>query len=139
MDVCIAREDRSPLWAMLAPALYLAACALSVRAVMLDPSAAVGVPGLLLAVGLVPAFVIPAVFSARNVKVAASDGGLVIDGRLFKINDARVAHGPRGTALLHVEMRTGEIRTFTMKSMQDARKVAVLLPPVSAPAGALAA
>lgn len=137
MDVCTAREDRSPIWAMLAPALYLAACALSVRAVLLDPSADVGVPGLLLAVGLVPAFVIPAVFSARRVTIAASDDGLVIDGRVLKINDARVQQGPRGTALLHVEMRSGERRTFTMASMTDARKVAVQLPPVSVPAGAL--
>lgn len=138
MDGCVAREDRSPLWALLAPALYLAACALSVRALMLDPSAEIGVPGLLLAVGLVPAFVVPAVFSARSVKIAAAEEGLLVDGRILKILGARVAQGPRGSGLLHVELRTGEQRIYRTRSVDDARTLAGRLPPISAPAGALA-
>jgi hypothetical protein len=135
----VAREARSPVWAVLAPLFYLFACALSVRAISLDPSADIGVPGLLLAVGLVPAFVIPGVFTTRKVLIAACEDGLLVDGRAIKLNDARVQLADRGAAMLHVETRNGESRTFLFTSSKDAQHLAAGLPPISAPAGALVA
>jgi hypothetical protein len=133
------REERPPLWAVLAPALYLLACAACVRSVLMDRSIDIGIAGLLVAVGLAPAFAVPAVFSTRSVRIAASSEGLLVDGRLVKINDVRIARAERGTAKLHVETRSGDTRTFIVASYKDAQHMMAMLPPVSAPAGALAA
>jgi hypothetical protein len=133
------REERPPLWAVLAPALYLLACAACVRAVLMDRSIDIGIAGLLVAVGLAPAFAVPAVFSTRSVRIAASSEGLLVDGRLVKLNDVRIARADRGTAKLHVETRSGDARTFIVASYKDAQHIMAMLPPVSAPAGALAA
>jgi hypothetical protein len=134
-----AQEARPPLWAVLAPVLYVVACLACVHAVATDPGTEVGIYGLLVAVGLVPALVIPVVFSTRDVKLSASDGGLVVDGRAIKLDDARVERAGRGTAKLHVEVRGGGRRTFLFRSHDEAMRLASALPPVSAPAGALAA
>jgi hypothetical protein len=134
-----AEEKRPPLWAIAAPFLYLLACAACIHAVVTDPGTEVGIYGLLVAVGLVPAFALPAVFSTRPVKLGASEGGLLVDGRAFKLDDARVERADRGAARLHVEVRGGRRRTFLVASYADAMRLAAELPPVSAPAGALAA
>jgi hypothetical protein len=133
------REQKAPLWATVAPVLYLFACALAVRSVLMDRSIDIGIAGLLVAVGLAPAFVLPAVFSTRSARVAASNEGLLVDGALVKINDVRIARADRGMARLMVDTRDGATRTFIVPSYKDAQKLMSLLPPVSAPAGALAA
>lgn len=138
-----AREKRTPLWAMLAPIVYLLACGLAARAVFANHDDTAGVPGLLAAVGLLPAFVIPAVFTSCRVRLSVSEGGLVIAGRLGarveKIDDARLEHGTRGTGLLHATARSGVTRTFVIASYRDGQALVAALPPVSAPSGALAA
>jgi hypothetical protein len=138
----VARENRTPTWAVLAPVLYLLACGLAARAVFQHNDDA-GVPGLLAAVGLFPAFVIPAVFSTCKVKLELIEGGLAIRGllatRIEKVDDVRLEHAPRGEALLHVTFRSGEEKTFLCESYSDAQALVAKLPPVSAPAGALAA
>jgi hypothetical protein len=138
-----AREKRTPTWAVLAPVLYLLACGLAARAVFCNHDDGAGVPGLLAAVGLFPAFVIPVVFSTCKVKLSAVEGGLAIAGlfgtRIEKVDDVRLAHAPRGEALLHVTMRSGDVKTFLCASYPDAQMLVAKLPPVSAPAGALAA
>ena len=132
------QEKRCPVWALAAPGLYLLACLAAVRAVLVDGSD-VGVAGLLLAAGLVPAFAIPAVFTTRRARLEMTDDGLAIDGRLVKVDDARVQHAERGTALLHLVMRSGQTRSFIAPSYKEAQRFVAALPPVSAPAGALAA
>lgn len=133
------REDKPPVWASLSPVLYLLACAGCVRSVLLDRSIDIGIAGLLVAVGLVPAFVLPAVFSTRAARIAASTEGLILDGRLLKINDVRIERAERGGARLFIETRDGGTRSFLVASHKDAQKLMARLPPVSAPAGALAA
>ena len=133
------REDRAPLWARVAPGLYLAAAAFAVRAVVLDSSIDVGIYGLVIAIGLVPAFVIPVVFSERRATLQASEDGLLVDGSLSKINEVRLARGERGTGTLHVELRDGTMRSFVAATYKDAQRLMADIPPVSAPAGALAA
>jgi hypothetical protein len=133
------REEKAPTWAMMAPLLYLFACAACVRACVLDRSIDIGIAGLLVAVGLAPAFVLPAIFSTRGTTIAAGDEGLLVGGRLVKIDSVRIAHAERGTARLSVETRNGETRTFIVASYKDAQKLMSLLPPVSAPAGLLVA
>ncbi|MDB4936323.1 MAG: hypothetical protein JWP87_3295 [Labilithrix sp.] len=133
------REERAPLWATLAPALYLFACALCVRSVLMDRSIDIGIAGLLVAVGLAPAFALPAIFSTRNARLGASNEGLLVDGALVKIDAIRIDRADRGMARLVVETRAGTTRTFIAPSYKDAQKLMSLLPPVSAPAGALAA
>jgi hypothetical protein len=133
------REERAPLWAMAAPVLYLFACAAAVRSILMDRSIDIGIAGLLVAVGLAPAFAIPAVFSTRSARIAISNDGLLVDGRLVKTNDVRIARADRGTAKLYVETRSGDTRTFIVASYADAQQLMAMLPPVSAPAGALAA
>ena len=135
----VVREEKSPMWATLAPALYLFACALSIRAVVMDRSIDIGIAGLLVAIGLAPAFALPAIFSTRGMRIAASPEGLLVDGRLVKINDVRIARADRGAARLHVETRDGATRTFIVASYKDAQHLMAKLPPVSAPAGLLAA
>jgi hypothetical protein len=137
-----AREKRTPTWAVLAPVIYLLACGLAARAVFQNHDDA-GVPGLLAAVGLFPAFVIPAVFSTCKVKLSVTSGGLAITGlfgtRIEKVDDARLEHAPRGGGLLHVVVRSGDTKTFAVDSYAAAQALVAKLPPVSAPAGALAA
>lgn len=137
-----AREKRTPTWAVLAPVVYLLACGLAARAVFHSHDDA-GVPGLLAAVGLFPAFVIPAVFSTCKVKLSVTEGGLAIANlfgtRVEKVDDIRLEHAPRGEALLHVTVRSGDEKTFLCASYSDAQELVAKLPPVSAPAGALAA
>ncbi len=131
-------EKRCPLWALGAPGAYLLACLAAVRAVLVDRSD-VGIAGILLAAGLVPAFAIPAVFTTRRVRLVLTDEGFAIDGRLEKVDDARIEHAARGTALLHLVMRSGQTRSFVAPSYKEAQRLIATLPPVSAPAGALAA
>ena len=133
------REEKPPSWAVLAPALYLLACAGCIRSVAMDRSIDIGISGLLVAIGLAPAFAVPAIFCTRTTRLEASRDGLLVDGRLVKINDVRIERAERGTARLHVETRTGSKRTFVVRSYRDAQLVMAQLPPVSAPAGALAA
>jgi hypothetical protein len=137
-----AREKRTPTWAVLAPVLYLLACGLAARAVFENHDDA-GVPGLLAAVGLCPAFVVPAVFSTCRVRLSLVDGGLAVSSlfgtRIEKVDDARLEHAARGQGLLHVVVRNGETKTFIVASYTAAQELVAKLPPVSAPAGALAA
>ena len=133
------REERPPTWAMLAPALYLLACAGCVRAAAMDRTMDIGIAGLLVAIGLAPAFAMPAIFSTRKARLMATTEGLLIDGTFTKINDVRIARADRGTARLIVETRTGATRTFLVASFKDAQHLMSKLPPVSAPSGALAA
>lgn len=133
------REEKAPTWAMMAPLLYLFASAAAVRACVLDRSIDVGLTGLLVAVGLAPAFVLPAIFSTRGTSLEASDGGLLVGGRLVKFNDVRLARADRGRARLLVDTRNGDTRTFIVASYKDAQRLMSLLPPASAPAGLLAA
>ena len=131
-------EKRAPLWALAAPGIYLFAGALAVRAVLFD-GAEVGIAGLLLAVGLLPAFAIPAVFTTRRARIAMTDDGLRIDGAIEKVDDARLERAERGAAVLHLVMRNGRTRSFMAPSYKDAQQLIAFLPPVSAPAGALVA
>ena len=133
------REEKAPIWAVLAPAIYLLACAGCIRAVAMDSSIEIGLNGLLVAVGLAPAFAMPAIFSTRRSRISASPQGIVIDGDVVKINGVRIARGERGAALLMVETRSGATRTFVVPSYKDAQHLMAQLPPVSSPAGALAA
>ena len=130
-------EKRSPLWALAMPGLYLVACLAAIRAVMIDRSD-VGVAGILLAVGLLPAFAIPAIFTTRRARLSFTDEGFTIDGRLEKVDDARIERAERGGAVLHLVMRNGAARSFTSSSYREAAELLTRLPPVSAPAGALA-
>ncbi len=136
----VVREEKPPAWALLAPVLYLAACAGCIRSFLLDRSMDIGIAGLLVAVGLVPAFVCPAIFGTRRTRIAADGEGLLVDGRLVKINDVRLARGSGSrTARLTVETRNGNTRVFLFASYADAQQLMSMLPPVSAPAVALAA
>lgn len=138
-----AREKKTPVWAVLAPVIYLLACGLAARAVFANHDDSAGVPGLLAAVGLLPAFVIPAIFTTCKVRLSVSDAGLVVSGlfgsRLEKVDDVRLEHGARGSGLLHVTVRSGDTITFAVASYGEAQALVALLPPVSAPAGALVA
>jgi len=133
------REEKPPLWAMLAPPLYLFACALCVRAFAMDHNMDIGIAGLLVAVGLAPAFSLPAIFSTRGVRLAAAGEGLLVDGRLVKINNVQIARAERGTGRLIVETRDGATRTFIASRYSDAQQLMAELPPVSAPNCLLAA
>ena len=132
-----AREKQCPLWAYAAPAIYLFACALAVRSVLLGHCEA-GMASLLAAVGLPPAFAMPAVFTSRKASVLVTCEGATIDGRCVKVDDARLEHGGRGTGVLHLTLRNGDVRSFTVERYKDAERAIALLPPVSAPSGALA-
>lgn len=132
------REAKPPLWAVLAPLTYLLACAGCIRAVVMDSSIDIGISGLFVAVGLAPAFVLPAIFSTRSSRISASPEGMIIDGGLVKINGARLERSERGSGRLHVETRNGGARTFIVPSYKDGQQLMAKLPPVSAPAGALA-
>src|SRR5689334_8631368 len=96
------RETKPPTWAVLAPALYLMACALAIRSVAMDRSIDIGIAGLFVAIGLAPAFAIPAIFSTRGARLSACAEGLLVDGRLFKINDARLTRADRGSGRLAI-------------------------------------
>lgn len=133
------RETKPPTWAMLAPALYLMACAFAIRSVAMDRSIDIGIAGLFVAIGLAPAFAIPAIFATRGTKLSATTEGFLVDGRLLKINEAKLARAERGSALLSIDMRNGETRTFLVASYKDASRLVSMLPPVSAPAMGLAA
>lgn len=134
-----AREERTPLWAVLAPIVYLVACIGCVRAVALDPTTDYGVAALLVAVGLAPAFVLPAIFSTCPVRLSANEVGLVVNGRAEKLVLAQAEEQSRGAARLTVTTAAGRQRTFHLESIRDANALVAKLPPVSAPAGALAA
>lgn len=133
-----AREKRCPLWALAAPGLYLVACVFAVRGVLVDHADA-GVAGLLAAVGLLPAFAVPAVFTTRRVRVELGADGVLVGGRAVKIDDARLEHAARGGGVLYLTTRTGAVRTFFVPSHEEALRLVAALPPTSAPAGALAA
>lgn len=133
------REEKAPAWAMIAPALYLFACALAVRSVLMDRSIDIGITGLLVAVGLAPAFAIPAIFSSRSTRLSGSNEGLLVNGSLVKLDDVRILRADRGSARIVIATRAGDTRSFLVPSYKDAQHLMALLPPVSAPAGALAA
>ena len=82
---------------------------------------------MLAAVGLFPAFVIPAVFSTCKVKLSVTEGGLAIRGlfgtRIEKVDDVRLEHAPRGEALLHVTVRSGDVKTFVCSSYAEAQAI----------------
>jgi hypothetical protein len=130
-----AKEKRCPLWAYAAPALYSFACALAVRSVLLGNCEA-GMAGMLAAVGLLPAFAIPAVFTTRKATLEIARVGALVDGKLVKIDDARLEHGGKGTGILKLTMRSGHVRTFAIASYKDGERAIAFLPPVSAPTGA---
>ena len=138
VPLLVVREEKPPLWAVLAPPLYLLACGLAIRSVAMDRSIDIGLCGLLIAIGLAPAFAIPAIFSTRSMRISACDEGLIVDGAVLKINGVRIGRADRGTARLIVEMRDSTTRTFLVPSYGNAQKLMALLPPVSIPAGALA-
>lgn len=127
-----AREKRCPLWALAAPGVYLLAALLAVRSVLVD-RIDVGVAGILLAAGLLPAFVIPAIFATRSATLRMSDDGLSIDGRLVKVDDAKLDRAERGSGTLRLSMRGGQTRTFLVPSYKEALQLLAMLPPVSAP------
>jgi hypothetical protein len=131
-------EQRCPFWALAAPAVYLLAALLAVRAVLVD-RADVGISALLLAAGLFPAFVVPAVFVTCRAKLALTDAGLTINGRPVKVDDARLERAERGSGVLHFVIRNGRTRTFRASSYAEAQAFVARMPPVSAPAGALIA
>lgn len=130
-------EKRCPAWALAAPVLYLLACFAAVRAVLVDGSE-VGVSAIVLAVGLLPAFAIPAIFNTRRARLVMGEDALFIDGVVVKVDDARLERAERGSAVLHLTLRGGRTRSFVARSYQDAQRLVAALPPVSAPAGALA-
>lgn len=129
-------EERCPAWALVAPVLYLLACVAAIRAVLVDGSE-VGVAALLLAAGLVPAFAIPAVFDTRRARLAMAGDTVSIDGVAVKVDDARLERAERGSAVLHLTVRSGRTRSF-IAPYQEAQRLVAALPPVSAPEGALA-
>jgi len=131
-----AREKRIPLWAAATPVFYLLACVLAVRASVIDHQGA-SLAGFLVAIGLFPAFVIPAIFTTSNVRLAAMPDGLAIDGRLEKIDEIRLARGEKGSGVVHVTMRNGRARAFVIASYKDGQLLMSKLPPISAPTGAL--
>lgn len=133
------RESRPPIWASAAPALYLLACALCVRAYFLDRSADVGLAGMLVALGLAPAFAIPVVFASRKARLETDGDRLSVDGQAVKFDRLWIEPASRGTARIHVTLRSGSIRVFVADDVRAANLFAAKLPPVSAPAGALAA
>ncbi|AKV02600.1 hypothetical protein AKJ09_09263 [Labilithrix luteola] len=132
-----ATESKSPLWASAFPGFYMFAAGLCVLTKVRDPSAEIGIWGLLVGACLVPAFVVPAVFSTRRVRLAVSEAGLHVDGRRCKIDDLRIEDLGRHGARIHVVFRDGEARTFQAASTANARKLAAQLPPNSVPAHAL--
>lgn len=132
-----AEEAKSPLWASAFPSLYMFAAGLCVLTKVRDPSAEMGIWGLLVGACLVPAFVVPAVFSTRRVRLGASGEGLLVDGRLCKVDDLRIEDLGRKGARIHVVFRNGEARSFHAASAANARVLASQLPPISAPAFAL--
>lgn len=133
------RESRPPLWAIAAPALYLLACASCVRAYFLDRSADVGLAGFLVALGLAPAFAIPVVVASRRARLETDGAALSVDGQAVKFDQLRVEPAPRGAARIHVTLRSGSKRVFFADDVRAANLFAAKLPPVSAPADALAA
>lgn len=132
------REVRSPLWALAAPVVYLGACALAVRAHLLDPSADVGVAGLLMAVGLPPSFAVPAIFATRASRLDTDGELLRVEGRAVRFDAIRAEPAPRGGGRIVLVLRNGDTRTFEVEDGREARRFVAALPPVSAPAGALA-
>src|SRR5687768_3978706 len=106
-----ANEKRIPLWAAATPVLYLLACLLAVRASFVNQEGA-SLAGFLIAIGLFPAFVIPAIFTQSAVRLSTNGDGLLIDGRAEKIDEIRLERGERGSAILMVTMRSQRERTF---------------------------
>ncbi|HVH47358.1 MAG TPA: hypothetical protein VM925_33715 [Labilithrix sp.] len=133
------REKCCPLWARAAPLVYLALCLAAIRAVVLERSD-VSIAGILICVGLVAVFVVPAVFTTRRARLAMTSDGLAIDGRLERIEDVRIERGARGAGLLHLVLRSGETRSFIVPAYDEAQQLVATLPAVNSPAaGALAA
>lgn len=132
-----AREQRPPLWALAAPGLYLLACLAAVRAVIVDRGEA-GLSGWIAAAGLVAAFTIPAIFDTRRARLVMTGEGLMIDGALVKVDEARIERRHRNTAVLHLGVRDGRTRSFILEAYKDAQQIVGMLPPVSTRASALA-
>ncbi len=127
------REEKAPLWAVLAPLAYLLACAGCIRSVVMDSSIDLGISGVLVAVGFVPAFALPAIFATRSTRISASVDGLLVDGDLVKTNSARITRTDRGAARLQIELRSNATRTFLIPSHAAAQSLLSQLPPASLP------
>lgn len=134
-----AREEKAPIWAALVPVLYLAGCAGAVGKVTHETGSDVGIAGLLLAVGLIPAFVVPVIFASRKVTLAITSRGFTIDGKVVSISDARLAAGQRGTGRLRIQLPSGGKRTFVLESYRAAQDFVAMLPTSSAPSLSLRA
>ena len=134
-----AREEKAPIWAALVPVLYLAGCAGAVGKVTHEVGSDFGIAGLLLAVGLIPAFVVPVIFASRKVTLSIATGSFRIDGRVVKIADARLANDTRGTGRLQIDLASGCKRTFVLESYRDAQQFVSQLPAPSAPSLSLRA
>lgn len=121
----VAEESRRPRWAVAMPVLYLAACALALRAVFRDPTAEGNVLWSAFAVLNLPcAFAIPAVFTTSKVALVIADGALVVDGRACAIDDLWTERHAGGAATLHVVGRSGERRAFAFPHFTDANALA---------------
>jgi hypothetical protein len=134
-----AREEKAPIWAGLVPVLYLAGCAMAVGKVTQESGSDVGIAGLLLAVGLIPAFVVPVIFASRKVMLGITIRGFSIDGKVIAISDARLAADQRGTGRLRVQLPNGGKRTFVLESYRAAQDFVAMMPASSAPSLSLRA
>lgn len=128
----VASEMVPPLWARLAPFAYLLACAACVKTVIDDRTMDFGVAAILVAVGLVPAFVLPVIFGARRAVLDVTGEGVCVDGRPVRFTGVQVTALARGAARVEIALRGGGARTFELSAMADAEALrAVPVPPES--------
>lgn len=121
----VAEEARAPRWAAVVPVVYIAVCALALRAVFRDPSADGNVLwSAFAALNLPCAFAIPGVFTTRKVKLVVSEGGLLVDGRVRVVEDVWTERHEEGAATLHVIERSGRRRAFAFERFADANAIA---------------
>lgn len=133
-----ARERRVPLWARVAPVLYLGMCSLAVRQALASRTS-VSITGILIAIGLVAVFALPAAFATTRARIAMTEEGLRIDGRVESVDVAELSRAERGEGTLRLVLRGNVERSFEVSSFEDARRLVARLPPASLPAAALAA
>lgn len=121
----VAEEARRPRWAAAMPVVYLAVCALALRAVFRDPTADGNVLwSAFAALNLPCAFAIPAVFTTSKVTLVVTDGALLVDGRACAIDDLWTVRHGGGAATLHVVARAGQRRAFAFAHFTDANAIA---------------
>lgn len=121
----VAEEARRPRWAAAMPVLYLAVCALALRAVFQDPTADGNVLwSAFAALNLPCAFAIPAVFTTRKVTLVIANGALVVDGRACAIHDLWTERHAAGAVTLHVVARSGRRRAFAFGHFTEANAIA---------------